>query len=134
MIFNFKKQYNFKSQLNMSFKDELNAKVESFRGDIKNRSINAFIEILKSAMIEVAEDGKKQGTIDLDQIEFEFEDNLLYLIRHVLILTNEIDERYKDEHNGKVFLFLLKEVRKTLFFKDIYIEIDSGILEFNWFD
>jgi len=89
----------------MSFKDELNAKVEFFRGDIKNRSINAFIEILKSAMIEVAEDGKKHGTIDLDDIEFE--DNLLYLIRHLLILTNEIDERNKDEHNGKVFSFLL---------------------------
>jgi len=116
----------------MSFKDELNSKVESFRNDIKSRTINAFTKSLKSAMIEVAEDGKKQGTIYLDDIEFE--DNLLYLIRHVLILTNEIDEHNRDEHNGKVFSFLLQEVRKTLFFKDIYIEIDSGILEFNWFD
>ena len=113
----------------MSFKDELNAKVESFRSEVKTKALLFFSQLLKSAMIEVAEEGETKGSIDLSDIEYsnEFEFIDLSKLQRILISMDKI----KSEE--KVFLWLLKEARATCFFDDINIVIlDDNFLEFNW--
>jgi hypothetical protein len=115
----------------MTFKDELNKKVESFRGDLKRKALLFFSQILKSEMIEVAEEGRKNGSIDLESIEFSDEFNRVDLLKlqKMLIYVDEI------ESEEEVFSWLLKEVRKIKDFDDINIIIlDDNFLEFNWHD
>lgn len=112
----------------MTFKDELMMKVIFVRKTIKSDAINAFIELLKSAMENAAEQGETNGVIS---IGYELDEEKVYVkLKDLLLLTKEIN------NDDEICRWLLKEIGKTDIFKDIYINRDDDVnyLNFYWFD
>ena len=103
----------------MTFKDELLDKVQNVRLMIKTDALNCFTETLKSEMISVAEEGRTSGSIHLSIMQFT-------KLEDLLISTNEI---YKKED---VNVWLLEQVKKGEFFRNIEFEIDENYLQYNF--
>jgi hypothetical protein len=127
----------------MSFKDELNAEVNSVRSKIKTEAINHFINVLKEAMKNTARLGLTNGSISL-RINFEecehyhsededcAEDNTgdleLYRLGELLLLTKE-----REPGALGMYEWLIKEVNKTDVFKGICIDINTEKFELEFF-
>jgi hypothetical protein len=127
----------------MSFKDELNAEVNSVRDKIKTEAINHFINVLKEAMKNTARKGLTNGSISL-RINFEecehyhsededcAEDHTgdleLYRLDELLLLT-------KERESGALGMYewLIKQVNKTGIFKEIYINLNTERYELDFF-
>ena len=121
----------------MSFKDELNAKVNSVRKNIKTEAINCFITKLKTAMRWTAERGETRGAIAL-RINFmededdEVEEYVVLRRLNDLLLYEEV-KRIKDFEGTKIYEWLLKQIHKTGVFDDICIDInDNYEMEYFW--
>lgn len=129
LIFFGKKILKFTQTFKMSFRDELNAKVESVRSEVKRKALLFFSQLLKSEMMDAAEEGETKGSIDLSDIEYsnEFKSIDLLKLQRILISMDEI------ESEEKVFSWLLKESR-SIFFKINIVILDDNFLEFNWND
>ena len=139
---------NYKiQQLQMSFKDELTAEVNSVRQKIKTEAINYFINKLKKAMKNTASKGITNGSISLrlnfdecedeDSTEYCSEywngDYELYRLNELLLMTKEIEPGAIE-----IYKWLIKEIQKTDVFKDIYIiieeyDIEEYELKFFWY-
>lgn len=127
----------------MSFKDELNAEVNSVRDKIKTEAINHFINVLKEAMKNTARLGLTNGSISL-RINFEecehyhsededcAEDHTgdleLYRLGELLLLTKE-----REPGALGMYEWLIKEVNKTDVFKGICIDINTEKFELEFF-
>ena len=129
-----------------SFKDELTAKVNSVRKNIKTEAINCFINKLKTAMRWTAERGETKGAIaltinfmeedeDEEDEDEEDEDEEYVVLRRLndLLLIEEV-KKTKDFEGTKIYEWLLKQIHKTGIFDDIYISlnIDNYEMEYFW--
>jgi hypothetical protein len=123
----------------MSFKDELTAKVNSVRKNIKTEAINCFINKLKTAMRWTAERGETKGAIALtinfmeDDEDDEDGDGEYVVLRRLNDLL--LEEATKEDFEGtKIYEWLLKQIRKIGVFDDIYISlnIDNYEMEYFW--
>ena len=121
----------------MSFKNELNKKVVETRDRIKNKAINNFVESLKSAMYQVAEEGRTRGSINIeydyqeeDEHGNEYNKEIYNQLRQLLILQDEIAE---NSEIINTYRWLTENVKKTDIFKDIYIEIEDDCVQFHWY-
>jgi hypothetical protein len=121
----------------MSFKDELTAKINSVRQNIKTEAINYFIHRLKTSMRWSAERGETTGRISL-AINFmndDVEDEYVVLRRlNDLLLIEEV-KRTKDFEGAKIYEWLLKQIHKTGIFDGICIVINGNHeMEYFWDD
>lgn len=105
---------------NFDFKDELNSFVEGARWEIKRTLKGAFINVLKSKMLENAQLGRRTGYIFLEDIDKELTLDKISLIDLENILTEEANE--KDNDGPKLFDWLLTEARNSREFMGIFIE------------
>jgi hypothetical protein len=131
-----------------SFVNELTDIVNSVRDRIKTEAINLFIDMLKTAMKNVAYSGKRSGSIELstsipneydekDEDEYEEYETRDYTLSRLdeLLLREESERREISEKDPmRIYKWLIKEIDKTGIFKDIYIAIDTEKfkLEFDW--
>ena len=128
----------------MSFKDELTAKVNSVRKNIKTEAINYFINKLKKAMRNTAERGDTRGTIalrinfmeDEDDEEYDEEYIVLRRLNNILLLEEAKRTTEKNFEGSKIYEWLLKQIRKIDVFDNIYISlnIDTYEMEYFWND
>jgi len=128
----------------MSFKDELTAKVNSVRKNIKTEAINYFINKLKKAMRNTAERGDTRGTIalrinfmeDEDDEEYDEEYIVLRRLNNILLLEEAKRTIEKNFEGSKIYEWLLKQIRKIDVFDNIYISlnIDTYEMEYFWND
>jgi len=119
-----------------SFKDELSAKVNSVRTNIKTRAVNYFINRLKTAMRNTAERGETKGAIALrmEEEDEEYDEEYVILSRLNDILLIEEAKIEKNFEGSKIYEWLLKQIHKTGVFDDIYIclNIDTYEMEYFW--
>ena len=131
----------------MSFKDELTAKVNSVRKNIKTEAINYFIKNLKKAMRNTAEKGDTKGSIALrinfmedendEDEEYDEEYIVLRRLNNILLLEEEAKRTTEKNFEGsKIYEWLLKQIRKIDVFDNIYISlnIDTYEMEYFWND
>lgn len=117
-----------------SFKDELTAKVNSVRKNIKIEAINCFINKLKTAMQWTAERGETKGAITLT-INFmeDDEDEEYVVLRRLNDLLLEEEATKEDFEGTKIYEWLLKQIHKTGIFDGICIVInDNYEMEYFW--
>jgi hypothetical protein len=133
----------------MSFKDELTAKVNSVRKNIKTEAINYFINKLKKAMRNTAEKGDTKGSIVLrinfmedeeDEDDEEYDEDEEYIVlrrlNNILLLEEAKRTTEKIFEGSKIYEWLLKQIRKIDVFDNIYISlnIDTYEMEYFWND
>lgn len=132
----------------MSFKDELTATVNSFRKNIKTKTINGFINRLKESMRWTAEKGETTGAIALrinfmDDDEYDDEEEkyeYAFLRRlNCILLTETVDKNLEKNleelelEKIDIYEWLLKQISKIGVFDDIYIGLnDKFEMEYHW--
>lgn len=122
----------------MSFKNELTAKVNSVRKNIKTEAINCFINKLKTAMRWTAERGETRGAIALRinfmEDEDDEDDEYVFLRRlNDVLLYEQVKRTEEDFEGARIYEWLLKQIQKTGVFDGIYISLNTNSYEMEYF-
>ena len=105
---------------NFNFKNEIEFFVEGARWEIKRTLKGAFINLLKSKMLENAQLGRRTGTIFVEDIYKELTLDKINLVDLENIIIEEANEQENDI--PKLFEWLLREAKDSGEFMGIFIE------------